>query len=251
MTELAVEPILGDDGATVLGLSVRGVLDHDNAEEFLEAFRAALPHLREAGGDVRIDCADVHSCDYAGLSALLMARREAAETGAQLILERQSPQLAALLAVGGVSDLLSPGEAADAEDGEQDFGSDQAFGSDPGGGDPGDEPPEVAVTWHGPVPVITLAGQVDLDRVEDITAAFAEAREGAPQGRTVVDLSRLEFADSTTLHVLLQARAASELVLVGPLRPQVRLLFQVTDLIEVFHFADGLDPAIGSLGLAP
>ncbi|MEY9886498.1 anti-anti-sigma factor [Catenulispora sp. MAP5-51] len=229
MTELAVEPILGDDGGggdgAVLGLRVRGVLDQDNAEEFLEAFRTALPNLRAAGSDIRIDCADVRSCDYAGLSALLMARREAAEIGAQLVLERQSPQLAALLSVGGVSDLLSQ--------------------------DPDDERPEVAVAWAGPVPVITLSGQVDLDSVEDITAAFAEAREGAREGRIVVDLSRLEFADSTTLHVLLRARASGELVLAGPLRPPVRLLFQITDLLEVFRIADGLDEAIGAQDVAP
>lgn len=128
---------------------------------------------------------------------------------------------------------------------------------------------EVTVAWAGAVPVITMAGQVDLDCVDDVTAAFATAREAARRGdprggggglrgganargggRIVVDVSRLEFADSTTLHVLLEARAASDLVLAGSLHSQVRMLFQVTDLLEVFHIADGLDEAIGTLDRA-
>lgn len=63
MTEFTMEP----------------VLDHDNAEDFLDAFRSALPALDVAGGRVLIDCARVKSCDYTGLSALLMARRLAGE----------------------------------------------------------------------------------------------------------------------------------------------------------------------------
>lgn len=281
MTELLVEPIPGDDGAGVAGLTVRGELDHDNADDFLDAFRSALPGLRADGDRVLIDCAEVRSCDYSGLSALLMARREAGKIGARLILVRQSPPLAALLSVAGVSELASDddllpegdlppdgdsssdsdplsegemmavGDGAGSEDLSEDLASGQTNDSRTAGPDrdspgPGTGYAEVTVSRARPVPVITLAGQVDLDSVEDLVAAFDTAREGARDGRIVVDLSRLEFADSTTLHVLLQARAASDLWLVGPLRPQVRLLFQITDLLDAFRFADDLDEATGT-----
>lgn len=252
MSELTVEPIIGEDGASVAGLTVSGELDHDNAEDFLEAFRSALPTLQSADGRVMVDCGQVRSCDYAGLSALLMARREAADLGATLTLTRQSTPLAALLSIAGVSDLLSPEDEAPGETSQslQSPMAAMAGGRGSLGPDARSDQDEVAVGWVGAVPVVTLAGQVDLDSVEDITAAFATARRGAADARIVVDLSRLEFADSTTLHVLLEARALSDLWLVGPLHPQVRLLFQVTDLLDAFHFTDGLEEAIGTLDRA-
>ncbi|GAA2010569.1 hypothetical protein GCM10009839_00610 [Catenulispora yoronensis] len=218
-------------------LVLRGDLDHDSAEEFLDIFRTLLPGLRAAGDRVLIDCAHLRACDYSGLAALLMARRETAETGARLVLVRQSARLAALLSVAGVGDLLSATEARSLDG----FGV-GAIGLE-------DQDPDsvhVTVTRIGGVPVVALAGEVDLDSLDELTGAFVALHEAGPDGRGVIDLSRMEFADSTVLHLLLGARAATDLWLVGPLRPQVHLLFQVTDLLDAFRFTNDLGEAIGT-----
>ncbi|MEV6308720.1 STAS domain-containing protein [Streptomyces sp. NPDC051840] len=81
---------------------------------------------------------------------------------------------------------------------------------------------------------------------------LVEALEGAARsgGRlTVADLSRLEFADSTGLHVLLNAQrrhteTGVRLVLAGPLDTGLSRLFEVSGTIGAFTFADTVDAAL-------
>ncbi|WP_069174512.1 STAS domain-containing protein [Streptomyces griseus] len=81
---------------------------------------------------------------------------------------------------------------------------------------------------------------------------LVEALEGAAStgGRlTVADLSGLAFADSTGLHVLLDAQrghteAGVRLVLAGPLRTEVRRLFEVSGTTGAFRFAESVDAAL-------
>jgi anti-sigma B factor antagonist len=73
--------------------------------------------------------------------------------------------------------------------------------------------------------------------------AAAVASEGLP--RVVVDLTGVEFCDSTGMNVLLAAlrrarERGGELVLAAP-RPAVRKILQVTGLESVFTVLD--DPA--------
>ncbi|MEU5715330.1 STAS domain-containing protein [Streptomyces sp. NPDC020403] len=83
-------------------------------------------------------------------------------------------------------------------------------------------------------------------------SALVEALEGAvgTGGRlTVADLSGLTFADSTGLHVLLNAQrghaeAGVGLVLAGPLRTEVRRLFEVSGTAGAFRFAETVDAAL-------
>ncbi|MEU3828957.1 STAS domain-containing protein [Streptomyces sp. SID486] len=98
------------------------------------------------------------------------------------------------------------------------------------------------MTCHDRVFEITVRGEVDYEENDLLQAAWAEAEEaGLPV--TVVDLSRVTFADSGLLNALLDSwrrhRAAGrELILLGPLHPTVERLFSLTGTLEHFTFTD-------------
>ncbi|MFJ3174195.1 STAS domain-containing protein [Streptomyces roseus] len=108
----------------------------------------------------------------------------------------------------------------------------------------------VTTTTDRGVAVVSLHGDVD----EEHAPALARALAAAPENgvvRTVVDLSRTHFADSSVLHALLDAQrahlAAGEvLVLAGPLQTAVRRLFEVTGTASAFRMADSLEAALTS-----
>jgi anti-sigma B factor antagonist len=93
---------------------------------------------------------------------------------------------------------------------------------------------------NGDAYVIALAGELDLDgapRLEE-ELLCAEATDAAS---IVVDLSALEFIDSTGLRLLVMAaeRSHSEgrfTILRGP--KQVHRVFEITDLVNRLPFAD-------------
>ncbi|GGZ70902.1 STAS domain-containing protein [Streptomyces subrutilus] len=110
----------------------------------------------------------------------------------------------------------------------------------------GDEP-VVTTTTHDDVTVIRLRGNIDEDSTPVLAGFLTEAATGGPP-RTVVDLSRTRFADSSVLHVLLDAQqahaaAGTALVLAGPLQVAVRRLFEVTGTASAFRMADSLETA--------
>ncbi|MFF3653077.1 STAS domain-containing protein [Streptomyces sp. NPDC002181] len=108
----------------------------------------------------------------------------------------------------------------------------------------------VTTTTDRGVAVVSLCGDID----EEHAPALARALAGtAVNGlvRTVVDLSRTRFADSSVLHALFDAqrahRAAGEvLVLAGPLQAAVRRLFEVTGAASAFRMADSVEAALKS-----
>jgi anti-anti-sigma factor len=67
------------------------------------------------------------------------------------------------------------------------------------------------------VTVVRLGGELDLHNAEQVRAAVPEA-SGDGSARVVVDLSQVEFIDSTALGVLIEARArlGRGLVVAGP-----------------------------------
>lgn len=90
-------------------------------------------------------------------------------------------------------------------------------------------------------------GEIDLYTAprlhSELAAVIANA---APQTRVIVDMSGVEFCDSTGMNVLLsclrQARErGGELELAAP-RPAVKKILQVTGLDSVFTI--GADPAV-------
>jgi anti-sigma B factor antagonist len=65
--------------------------------------------------------------------------------------------------------------------------------------------PVLGVEEVGDATVVKLAGELDLYNAAAVRAALEEATAASPQ-RLVVDLSEVEFIDSTALGVLIEAR---------------------------------------------
>lgn len=89
--------------------------------------------------------------------------------------------------------------------------------------------------------IVRAEAEMDWDRAEDFGERL-RAAAGTPGARVVVDLSAVVFADSSTLHVLLQARrelgrGGGRLVLAGPLSTAARRLFDLTMTAAHFEFA--------------
>ena len=68
------------------------------------------------------------------------------------------------------------------------------------------EPPVLSVEDRDGAVVLSLRGELDLYNAEEVRAELMRAIAGGPS-RIVVDLSGVEFVDSTALGVLIEARA--------------------------------------------
>ncbi|MFF0021545.1 MULTISPECIES: STAS domain-containing protein [unclassified Streptomyces] len=101
--QLEVTPSAAEPRSLRIGLG--GTLDRDSADLLVTA---ASRQLADHPGttELRLDCADITSCDAMGLSALLMVRRLAGEAGARIRLEGGSVCLDRLLEVTGTREHL-------------------------------------------------------------------------------------------------------------------------------------------------
>ncbi|WP_028801412.1 STAS domain-containing protein [Streptomyces sp. 142MFCol3.1] len=96
--------------------------------------------------------------------------------------------------------------------------------------------------------VVRVGGDIDYESAPRLEEALHEAhRVGA--SRTVVDLSRVAFADSSVLHVLLEAQRAHRsretvMVVCGPFSDIVRRLFEVTGTEDFFVLVDNVQAAL-------
>ncbi|MEU6171880.1 STAS domain-containing protein [Streptantibioticus parmotrematis] len=93
--------------------------------------------------------------------------------------------------------------------------------------------------------VVRVVGEIDADCCEAFGTALDQALT-ADADRTVVDVSRTEFADSMFLHLLLDAQrrhrqAGRRLLIAGPFTPVVQRLLEVTGTDSFFTLA----PSIG------
>lgn len=111
---------------------------------------------------------------------------------------------------------------------------------------------ELKVTCRpqGEYVVMSVQGEIDLYTVPRLQRALASALAPGDPVRLVVDLSGVDFCDSTGVNVLLaahrQAReAGGDLELAAP-RPAVRKILQVTGLEAVFTVIDNPAQAVGS-----
>ena len=93
------------------------------------------------------------------------------------------------------------------------------------------EPPVRSVETTEDAVVIHLAGELDLYNAEELRSALQEALAREPE-RIVVEMSQVEFIDSTALGVLIEARAnagGSSLLLAAP-QLETRRTLQVSGL---------------------
>ncbi len=77
------------------------------------------------------------------------------------------------------------------------------------GGDGLRKDPVIRIEAVGSARVVRLGGELDLYNAEQVRSALAEVLAQAPE-RVVVDLSEVEFIDSTALGVLIEARTKLE-----------------------------------------
>ena len=97
--------------------------------------------------------------------------------------------------------------------------------------------------------VLALAGEIDLYTAPRLQSELTSVLSAKKSAQIVVDMSAVEFCDSTGMNVLLAAhRVATErggdLTLAAP-RPPVRKILEVTGLQSVFTIEDDLPAVAG------
>lgn len=102
----------------------------------------------------------------------------------------------------------------------------------------------------GDAVVLAVGGDLDLDSITPLALALAAARRGT--GPVVVDLADVDFADSTTVNVLLQARRelGARMRAARP-SPFVRRLFAVIGLGQAVPVHESVEAALASDGAVP
>jgi anti-sigma B factor antagonist len=95
--------------------------------------------------------------------------------------------------------------------------------------------------------VIQLAGELDLHNAGDVRRALLEST--ADDRRMVVDLSEVEFIDSTALGVLVEARARlgddRRFMLAAP-GAETRRALEVSGLDRLFSVYDSVETAVAA-----
>jgi anti-sigma B factor antagonist len=102
---------------------------------------------------------------------------------------------------------------------------------------------------HG-APGVALAGEADVSSVPELTAAL-DAAIRASEGAFIVDLSDLDFLDSSGLSALLRARALlgqtdRAMAIVCPVGPVLRL-FKLSGVDELFVLFRSREQAAAAL----
>ena len=111
-----------------------------------------------------------------------------------------------------------------------------------------DEVPLVRTDAEGDAVVVRLAGELDLYNAPQVRAALAEVVEAAPQ-RVVVDMSDVEFIDSTALCVLIESRAKlanRQAFLLAAPALETRRALQVSGLDRHLRVHDSVEDALAA-----
>ncbi|MFE2927915.1 STAS domain-containing protein [Streptomyces goshikiensis] len=91
--------------------------------------------------------------------------------------------------------------------------------------------------------VRVLTGEFDNGTVVPFGRALAEAR-AAPAVRTIIDVSRVAYADSGLLRLLLEGhRRLPRFTVAGPLPPQLRRLLTFSGAVGTLRIAPDVDAA--------
>ncbi|WP_283139617.1 STAS domain-containing protein [Rhizohabitans arisaemae] len=102
---------------------------------------------------------------------------------------------------------------------------------------------KVSTRSHAGNAIIAVAGEIDLYTAPRLQAEFARLLADDPE-RVVIDMSDVEFCDSTGMNVLLSAlkrlRERGGALEVAAPRPAVRKILQVTGLDSVFTVHDSI-----------
>jgi anti-sigma B factor antagonist len=113
---------------------------------------------------------------------------------------------------------------------------------------------KVSSQSQGDQAIVTVSGEIDLYTAPRLQGELTAVLDGGCPVRVMVDMSGVEFCDSTGMNVLLAAMKRARdhggaLDLVGP-RPAVRKILQVTGLDSVFTVIDDATAAVADDGAA-
>ncbi|MFD3699669.1 STAS domain-containing protein [Streptomyces sp. NPDC058646] len=93
------------------------------------------------------------------------------------------------------------------------------------------------------VRVIVCAGEFDQDTLPPLKAATTEAAADPALHRIVLDVSRVAFADSAMLNLMLMLLRSGRLVLAGPIPVQLDRLLEITQCRPLFTTVDSIEAA--------
>jgi stage II sporulation protein AA (anti-sigma F factor antagonist) len=116
----------------------------------------------------------------------------------------------------------------------------------------GADPLEISVSRHGERTfVVTLSGELDLGTSPELGRTLDGLSGNGPR-RVVVDLSRLEFVDSSGINVLVAAArslagSGGHLTLAGP-TGHVRRVLDIAHVPDVVEVAGSVDEALAGPG---
>jgi anti-sigma B factor antagonist len=98
-----------------------------------------------------------------------------------------------------------------------------------------------------PFTVVSLAGEIDLAVAPDLRVELLELVE-LGHHQVIVDLSAVEFVDSTGIsvlvHLLNRLRSKGGVLRVVVTEPHIRNVFEITGLIEALSIRDSLESAL-------
>jgi anti-sigma B factor antagonist len=105
----------------------------------------------------------------------------------------------------------------------------------------------VSSRFHHDHTIVTIVGEIDLYTAPRLHSELASVLADGMPARVVIDMSGVEFCDSTGMNVLLSClrrarERGGELEIAAP-KPAVRKILQVTGLDSVFTLVENADPA--------
>ena len=106
--------------------------------------------------------------------------------------------------------------------------------------------PVLAIDRHDRAAIVRLGGELDLYNATQVREALAAASAESPE-RVVVDLSEVEFIDSTALGVLIEARSKlpnKRAFLLAAPRLETRRALEISGLDRHFTVAATVDEAL-------
>ena len=106
--------------------------------------------------------------------------------------------------------------------------------------------PVLAVEMSGSACVVKLAGELDLYNAPQVRNALAKACAESPE-RVVIDLSEVEFIDSTALGVLIEARRQlknNKAFLLAAPGLETRRALEISGLDRHFNVYDSVEEAL-------
>jgi anti-sigma B factor antagonist len=110
------------------------------------------------------------------------------------------------------------------------------------------EPPVAGVDRVGDAVVVRLTGELDLYNAHEVRNVLVDETSRSPE-RVVIDLSGVEFVDSTALGVLIEARTKlvnrRAFLLAAP-AVETRRALEISGLDRHFGLHDSVDDALGA-----